>query len=135
MSCLSLRPDPCTWRILLREALLNRDKNRMRSIFQELSHSIVEGTTDKADGALRASRHKDTFETLAKEYAVRHGNQRALRILRVAKEAGYPREGKNSSLSLSCKSPTRQGYSPDRFQLLIIICRAFGLLSPSQHSQ
>jgi len=109
MSSLSLRPNPETWRILLRGALLNRDKNRARSIFLELSHSVVEGTTDKADGALRASRHKDTFETLVKEYAVRHGNQRALRILRAAKEAGYPREGKNSSLELELQEPNTPG--------------------------
>ncbi|GJJ78232.1 hypothetical protein EMPS_10591 [Entomortierella parvispora] len=108
LSSLSLRPDPETWRILLRGALLNKDKNQARTIFHELSHSVVKGPNDKADGALRASRHQDTFETLVKEYAVRHGSQRALRILKAAKEAGYPRDGKNSSLEVELKQPTTQ---------------------------
>jgi hypothetical protein len=111
MSSLGLRPNPETWRILLRGALQVKDRVRARAIFHELSLSVKEGLTDRADGALRASRHQDTFQTLVKEYAARHGNQRALKILKAAVDANYPRGGLMTTLQHEPHAPESHTFS------------------------
>ncbi|KAG0053183.1 hypothetical protein BGZ83_001494 [Gryganskiella cystojenkinii] len=98
MASLGVRPSAETWNILLRRAFQTRDASQAKDMFRELSHSVVEGLTDKADGSLRASRHQDTFPILVKEYAMRHGNERAVRILKAAVEAGYPRGDRGDTL-------------------------------------
>ncbi|KAF9998335.1 hypothetical protein BGZ65_006162, partial [Modicella reniformis] len=90
MSAQSIHPDAETWNILLGGAFRARDRVLAQSFYEELIHKVVEGFHDKADGALRASRHPDTFQLLVNEHAERHGVEPTLKLLKDALSAGYP---------------------------------------------
>ncbi|KAI8601857.1 hypothetical protein EDD21DRAFT_373467 [Dissophora ornata] len=90
MSSQRIHPNPETWNILLSGAFRAKDRILAQELYQELSFSVVEGAQDRADGALRASRHPETFHLLMNEYAERHGIDPALRLLKGALDARYP---------------------------------------------
>jgi len=83
MASQAIRPNAETWNILLSGAFRAKDRVVAREVYQELIHAV-------AEGALRASRHPETFQLLLNEYADRHGVESALRLLKRALDAGYP---------------------------------------------
>ncbi|KAI7832562.1 hypothetical protein BC939DRAFT_472175 [Gamsiella multidivaricata] len=124
MSSQRVHPNAETWNILLSGAFRARDVLLAQELYHELTHSVVEGAMDKADGSLRASRHPETFRLLVNEYADRHGVEPALKLLKGALDAAYPSRVAPSMyrelIEKSCKQ--RQGVAGYEFYQLLRRC-------------
>ncbi|KAG0203201.1 hypothetical protein BGX28_004434 [Mortierella sp. GBA30] len=91
MSSQRITPDPETWNILLSGAFQNKDRVLAQELFQELARSVTPNVSIRTDRNLRASRHPVTFQLLVNEFAERHGVESALKLLKGALDAEYPR--------------------------------------------
>ncbi|KAG0311057.1 hypothetical protein BGZ99_010409 [Dissophora globulifera] len=123
MSSQSIQPSPETWNILLSGALRARDRPLAEELYHELTHSVIEGADDKADGALRASRHPETFKLLLNEYAERHGVESALRLLKGALDAEYPSRVAPSMYRELMEKSCKQGKGVAGFELFQLLCQ------------